>query len=81
MCGIVGFLDKTQNSNAPVGKTILAMLTALGVRGPDSAGVALYGPPENGAFTLQVKLGELEVQLNGVLQLQRGSRHSAPCTK
>ena len=60
MCGIVGFLDKTQNSNAPVGQTILTMLTALGVRGPDSAGVALYGPPENGAFTLQVKLGELD---------------------
>ena len=60
MCGIVGYLDKTQNSNAPVGKTVLTMLTALGVRGPDSAGVALYGPPENGAFTLQVKLGELD---------------------
>ena len=60
MCGIVGFLDKTQNSNAPVGKTVLTMLTALGVRGPDSAGVALYRPPENGAFTLQVKLGELD---------------------
>ena len=58
MCGIVGFLDKTQNSNAPVGKTVLTMLTALGVRGPDSAGVALYRPPANGAFTLQVKLGE-----------------------
>ena len=58
MCGIVGFLDKTQNSNAPVGKTVLTMLTALGVRGPDSAGVALYRPPENGEFTLQVKLGE-----------------------
>ena len=60
MCGIVGYLDKTQNSNAPVGETVLTMLTALGVRGPDSAGVALYGPPENGAFTLQVKLGELD---------------------
>ena len=60
MCGIVGFLDKTQNSNAPVGKTVLTMLTALGVRGPDSAGVALYRPPANGAFTLQIKLGELD---------------------
>ena len=60
MCGIVGFLDKTQNSNAPVGQTILTMLTALGVRGPDSAGVALYRPPANGAFTLQIKLGELD---------------------
>ncbi len=60
MCGIVGFLDKTQNSNAPVGQAILTMLTALGVRGPDSAGVALYRPPENGAFILRVKLGELD---------------------
>ncbi|MCZ6681178.1 MAG: glutamine phosphoribosylpyrophosphate amidotransferase [Candidatus Poribacteria bacterium] len=58
MCGIVGFLDKTSNEGTTVGQTILKMLTALEVRGPDSAGVALFGPPENSGFVVRVKLGE-----------------------
>lgn len=43
MCGIVGYLAK---SDAPcaVGERLLAMLTALARRGPDSAGVAIWGP-------------------------------------
>src|SRR5262245_45606229 len=42
MCGIVGFLDKRGGTGHPVGRTILTMLQALGCRGPDSAGVALF---------------------------------------
>ena len=42
MCGIVGFLDKTGNNADTLGRTVLGMLNALGCRGPDSAGVALY---------------------------------------
>jgi glutamate synthase domain-containing protein 1 len=34
------------------------MLQALGARGPDSSGVALYGHAGEGALTLRVKLGE-----------------------
>jgi glutamate synthase domain-containing protein 1 len=45
MCGIVGFLNKTANPGRPLGRTLLAMLQALSCRGPDSAGVALFGPP------------------------------------
>ena len=59
MCGIVGFLDKTKNKKTTVGQTLLEMLTALGVRGPDSAGVALYGHPNDGGFVVRVKLGEV----------------------
>lgn len=44
MCGIVGFLDKRSASDVPIGSTILSLLEALGCRGPDSAGVALFGP-------------------------------------
>ena len=40
MCGIVGFLDKSGNRQAAVGQTLLAMLSALDRRGPDSSGVA-----------------------------------------
>lgn len=40
VCGIAGYLDKTTD-RAPIGSVLLAMLEALGQRGPDSAGLAL----------------------------------------
>jgi glutamate synthase domain-containing protein 1 len=58
MCGIVGFLDKPKTSEpAAVGEVILTMLQALACRGPDSAGVALYGPPADHKLIMKVKLG------------------------
>ncbi|MBI4560768.1 MAG: glutamine phosphoribosylpyrophosphate amidotransferase [Candidatus Rokubacteria bacterium] len=56
MCGIVGFFDKRLDAEGPVGKILLSLLTALGRRGPDSAGAALYGDPQG--FVVRVKLGE-----------------------
>ncbi|MBY0524455.1 MAG: hypothetical protein K2R98_13700 [Gemmataceae bacterium] len=47
MCGIVGFLDKRGGLHQPIGRTMLAMLQALSCRGPDSAGLAVYGPPHS----------------------------------
>jgi glutamate synthase domain-containing protein 1 len=43
MCGIVGYLDKREQPDFPLGQTLLTMLQALSCRGPDSAGVALFG--------------------------------------
>ena len=43
MCGIVGFLDKREQPSFPLGRTLLTMLQALSCRGPDSAGIALFG--------------------------------------
>ena len=43
MCGIVGYLDKRPGADRCLGQTLLAMLQALGCRGPDSAGVAVFG--------------------------------------
>jgi glutamate synthase domain-containing protein 1 len=58
MCGIVGYLDKTDGRQAPLGAAILGMLQALECRGPDSAGVALFGAPRDHRFTVRVKLGD-----------------------
>ncbi len=58
MCGIAGYWDKSQDSSAPIGSTILDMLRALDCRGPDSAGVALFHAPAAGDLVLQIKLGE-----------------------
>jgi glutamate synthase domain-containing protein 1 len=57
MCGIVGFLDKRGAGQRPLGRTLLGMLQALGCRGPDSAGVALFGPPR-AHWVLSIKLPE-----------------------
>jgi glutamate synthase domain-containing protein 1 len=56
MCGIVGVFDKTGEAS-PVGATALAMLSALGCRGPDSAGVAFWGPDADG-HVVRVKPGD-----------------------
>lgn len=58
MCGIVGFLDRTGADSCAVGQTTLNMLNALACRGPDSAGMALYGQPWYGRLTVRVKIGE-----------------------
>ena len=56
MCGIVGFFDKS-GGPAPVGAAALAMLSTLSCRGPDSAGIALWGQEADG-LVVRVKLGE-----------------------
>jgi len=58
MCGIVGYFDKTGAKNQPVGEILLGMLTALACRGPDSAGVALFGIPRPHQLVARVKLGD-----------------------
>ena len=58
MCGIAGYWDKSGDSSAPIGSTVLDMLRALDCRGPDSAGVALFRTPMAGGLVLQIKLGE-----------------------
>jgi glutamate synthase domain-containing protein 1 len=58
MCGIAGYYDKTGNGRTPVGRIVLGMLDALGCRGPDSAGVALFNSQNTGCMILRIKLGE-----------------------
>src|SRR5689334_9916485 len=57
MCAITGFLDKSGNASSAIGKLLLRMLLAVGCRGPDSTGLAIFGPEVDG-FILQIKLGE-----------------------
>ena len=58
MCGIVGYLDKIGAEGGNVGSVLLGMLNALACRGPDSAGVALFGARQSGQLVAQVKLGD-----------------------
>lgn len=57
MCGIVGFLDKRPGQEHAIGQALLGMLQALGCRGPDSAGAAVFGAAAP-TWILQIKLPE-----------------------
>src|SRR5437667_4955594 len=77
MCGIVGFMNKTNGRPESLGQTMVAMLRALGCRGPDSAGVALFGTPVDG-WILQIKLPESGDVDTAALAVQAVAARSAP---
>jgi glutamate synthase domain-containing protein 1 len=68
MCGIVGILDKREQIAFPLGRTILTMLQALSCRGPDSAGVALFGGRGEMRLRLSVPPDTDRQALNDALQ-------------
>ena len=45
MCGIVGLFAKAPGIEERLGEHLGAMLVQMSSRGPDSAGVAIYGDP------------------------------------
>ena len=45
MCGIVGLLVKNQKMRDSIGELMLPMLIGMTERGPDSAGLAMFGAP------------------------------------
>lgn len=57
MCGIVGYFRKT-DGEGPIGEIMLRMITALGCRGPDSTGLALYGGKRKTGAVVRVKLAD-----------------------
>ena len=56
MCGIVGVFYKGENGFGPVGQVMTDMCDQLFRRGPDSAGVALYGHPRSEGLVVRVDL-------------------------
>lgn len=56
MCGIVGVFYKQEGATGPVGQVLTDMCDQLFRRGPDSAGVALYGPALPEALVVRVDL-------------------------
>lgn len=58
MCGIVGYLDRSGNTETPIGEILLRMLGSLCRRGPDSAGVATFGESVAPGWVLRIKLVE-----------------------
>ena len=55
MCGIVGLFLKDKNLEPELGMMLSDMLVTMTDRGPDSAGIAIYGNDEksDGTITIQ----------------------------
>ena len=48
MCGIVGLFLKNKGLEPALGDMLSHMLVTMTARGPDSAGVAIYGAADSG---------------------------------
>ncbi len=70
MCGIAGFFHKTADTE-PIGEILLKMLGALDRRGPDSAGLALFGAGRVGVQVAWIKLPEHEDPEPAATEIQR----------
>jgi glutamate synthase domain-containing protein 1 len=55
MCGIVGLFLKDKSLEPKLGKMLTAMLITMTDRGPDSAGIAIYGGESNGRTKMTVQ--------------------------
>ena len=55
MCGIVGLFLKDPALEPALGEMLAGMLVTMTDRGPDSAGLALYGPQESGVAKITVQ--------------------------
>lgn len=63
MCGIVGIFYKQPGKTGPIGQTLGQMCDRLFRRGPDSAGVALYGPALADGFVVRVDLERSDLEV------------------
>lgn len=55
MCGIVGLFLKDKSLEPKLGELLSDMLVALSDRGPDSAGIAIYGKPTAGTAKITIQ--------------------------
>src|SRR6516162_9086970 len=77
MCGIIGFLDKRGGDGRPIGRTLLSMLQSLSCRGPDSAGVALFGARQ-AFWVAQIKMPEGKDPMATVEAILEAVRQTSP---
>ena len=55
MCGIVGLFLKDRKLDSKLGGLLSDMLVTMSDRGPDSAGIAVYGKPTRGQIKITVQ--------------------------
>ncbi|MCE8006995.1 glutamine amidotransferase family protein [Aestuariivita sp.] len=66
MCGIVGLFLKDKSLEPKLGDLLTDMLITMTDRGPDSAGIAIYGDEANGKMKLTVQSDTPELDFVGL---------------
>lgn len=68
MCGIVGLFLKDEALKPELGEMLSAMLITMTDRGPDSAGIAIYGDESKGMWKLTIQSGQPDVDFPALEQ-------------
>jgi len=87
MCGIVGLFIKDKSLEPKLGEMLTDMLVTMTDRGPDSAGIAIYGSETNGSAKLTVQSdtpdtdfagldADLSSALGGKVEISVASTHA-----
>ena len=63
MCGIVGLFLKDKSLEPKLGAMLTEMLITMTDRGPDSAGIAIYGGEANGRAKLTIQAADPDTVL------------------
>lgn len=66
MCGIVGLFLKDKKLEPKLGEMLTDMLITMTDRGPDSAGIAIYGTDEDSKTKLTVQSGDPDADFDGL---------------
>ncbi|MCF2869886.1 glutamine amidotransferase family protein [Octadecabacter sp. G9-8] len=66
MCGIVGLFLKDKSLEPKLGEMLTAMLVTMTDRGPDSAGIAIYGGESAGRTKMTVQSDDPDVAFDGL---------------
>jgi amidophosphoribosyltransferase len=66
MCGIVGLFLKDKSLEPELGNMLTSMLITMTDRGPDSAGIAIYGGESNGKSKMTVQSDTPETDFEGL---------------
>ncbi len=66
MCGIVGLFLKDRTLEPELGSMLTDMLVTMSDRGPDSAGIAIYGDPNNGRMKITVQSDDPNVDFDAL---------------
>ncbi|MES0130329.1 glutamine amidotransferase family protein [Mesorhizobium sp. M0029] len=66
MCGIVGLFLKDKSLEPQLGSMLSQMLISLSDRGPDSAGIAIYGAPSRNEAKITIQSAKPERDFRGL---------------
>lgn len=80
MCGIVGLFLKDKSLESDLGEMLAGMLITMTDRGPDSAGIAVYGNSDENMAKITVQatdagmLGDIDLELSKIIGVNASTR-------